>query len=87
METMKREQIAEKIIEMAHELVPELESVELTEDSRINTDVNIDSFSMILLVTKVESFFDVHIPEEDWDKIQTVRQLTDKVEEGMKNRG
>ena len=87
MESMTRQQITDKIISMAHELVPDLQDKELTEDSRINTDVNIDSMSMILLVTKVESAFDVNIPEEEWDKIVTVRQLVDKVEEGMRNRG
>lgn len=87
METMTREQIVAKIIDMAHELVPDLEHVELHEDSNINTDANVDSMSMILLVTKVESAFQVTIPEEDWDKIQTVSQLADKIEEGMKNLG
>ncbi len=87
MEAMTRQQIVSKIIDMAHELVPDLEEIDLTENSNINTDTNIDSMSMILLVTKVESAFDVTIPEEDWDKIVTVGQLADKVEEGMKNRG
>lgn len=87
METMTREQIVSNIIDMAHALVPDLENVELTEDSSINTDANVDSMSMILLVTKIESAFEIDIPEEEWDKIQTVRQLADKVEEGRKNRG
>lgn len=87
METMTREQIVSKIIDMAHAFVPDLENVELTEDSSINTDANVDSMSMILLVTKIESAFEIDIPEEEWDKIQTVRQLADKVEEGRKNRG
>jgi len=84
---MTRQQIVSRIIDMAHELVPDLENVELNEDSNINTDANVDSMSMILLVTKIESAFQINIPEEDWDKIQTVRQLADKVEEGLKNRG
>ena len=87
MEAITREQIVSRIIDMAHELVPDLENAELCEDSNINTDANVDSMSMILLVTKVESAFQVTIPEEDWDKIQTVRQLADKNEEGLKNRG
>ena len=87
MEAITREQIVSRIIDMAHELVPDLENAELCEDSNINTDANVDSMSMILLVTKVESAFQVTIPEEDWDKIQTVRQLADKTEEGLKNRG
>ena len=87
MEAITREQIVSRIIDMAHELVPDLENAELCEDSNINTDTNVDSMSMILLVTKVESAFQVTIPEEDWDKIQTVRQLADKIEEGLKNRG
>lgn len=87
MEAITREQIVSRIIDMAHELVPDLENAELCEDSNINTDANVDSMSMILLVTKVESAFQVTIPEEDWDKIQTVRQLADKIEEGLKNRG
>lgn len=87
MAEVTRKEIVDKIISMANELVPELENVELKEDSRINMDANIDSMSMILLVTKVEAAFGVNIPEEDWDKIMTVGQLADKIEEGLKNNG
>lgn len=87
MEGITREAIVSKVIDMAHQLVPDLEDVELTEDSNINTDANVDSMSMILLVTKVESAFGVTIPEEEWDKIATVRQLVDKIEEGLKKNG
>ena len=39
--------------------------------------------SLILVITKVESAFDVNIPSEDWGKINTLGELVDAVMERL----
>ena len=80
MERPTREEILAKTIKLIHDFVPELQDTELTEESTINTDAAMDSMSMILVITKVESTFDISIPSEEWDKINTLGDLIDAVE-------
>ena len=80
MAALTRQEITDKIIRLIHNFVPELQDAELDESSRINTDASLDSLSLILLITKVESTFDVNIPEKEWDTINTLGELVDKVE-------
>ena len=80
MKKYTRDELREKTIRLIHNFVPELQDAELTEDSVINTDAAIDSLSMIMLITKVESSFDVRIPKKEWYTINTLGELLDKVE-------
>lgn len=75
-----REEITRKVIELIHMYVPELEHAELSEESKINTDASVDSMSLILVITKAESTFDVKIPKEQWDVITTLGELVDAIE-------
>ena len=50
---LTRDEIKEKVIKLIHNFIPELQDAELEEDSIINTDTNIDSLSLIMLITKV----------------------------------
>lgn len=79
-----REEIKATTIKLIHNFIPELQDAELTEDSVINTDTNIDSLSLIMLITKVESTFDIRIPRKQWTSINTLGELLDKVEELQK---
>lgn len=79
-----RDEMCSKTVKLIHDFIPELQDAELTEDSVINTDTNIDSLSLIMLITKVESTFDVRIPRKEWNKISTLGELLDKVEDQMK---
>ena len=78
-----RSEITETCIKMIHSYVPELKDAELTEESTVNTDAALDSMSMILVITKLESAFDVIIPEDEWEHIETLGQLVDKIEENL----
>ena len=79
-----RDEMREKTIKLIHDFIPELQNAELDESSTINTDTNIDSLSLIMLITKVESTFDVRIPRKEWNKINTLGELLDKVEQYSK---
>lgn len=75
-----REEITKKVIDLIHMYVPELENAELSEESKINTDAAVDSMSLILVITKAESTFNVKIPKDDWDTITTLGELVDALE-------
>lgn len=75
-----REEAREKTIKLIHDFIPELQDAELTESSIINTDTNIDSLSLIMLITKVESTFEIRIPRKEWTSINTLGELLDKIE-------
>ena len=77
---LTREEIKEKTIKLIHNFIPELQDAELTEESIINTDTNIDSLSLIMLITKVESTFNIRIPRKEWTSITTLGELLDKIE-------
>ncbi|MBQ6364759.1 MAG: hypothetical protein IKF45_07100 [Lachnospiraceae bacterium] len=85
MERPTREEILTRTVKLIHDFVPELQDAELTEESTINTDAAMDSMSMILVITKVESTFDISIPSSDWDKINTLGDLIDAVERAYEN--
>ena len=81
----ERKEILEKVIRLIHTYVPELENAELTEESTINTDAAMDSMSMILVITKIESLFEISIPHKEWDQIMTLGDLVDTVEQHFPN--
>ena len=80
MKKYTRDELKAIIIKLIHDFIPELQDAELDEDSVINTDTNIDSLSLIMLITKVESTFEIRIPRKQWTTINTLGELLDKVE-------
>ena len=74
---MTRQEILEKTKKVVYDCMPELEGVELSEDSVINTDMGMDSMNFILVVCKLEALFDVKIPERQWNKLSTLGEVVD----------
>lgn len=76
---MTREEIKEKTIGIIRASVPDLDGVEINEDSNINTDASVDSMSFIYLMTQIESAFDIKIPQKKWSKLSTFSALVDEI--------
>ena len=81
---MTREEIMEKTVKIIYDCVPELEGVELKEDTVVNTDMGMDSMNFILVICKLEAEFDVRIPNRQWNKLSTLGQVIDAVEKYKK---
>ena len=79
-----REQILEKTKKVIYDCVPELAGVELKEDSVVNTDMGMDSMNFILVICKLESEFDVRIPNRQWNKLSTLGEVIDAIEKYKK---
>ncbi len=74
-----REEVLAKTKKIIMDNVPEMIKGELTEDTVLNNETAIDSMGFILVVTKLEGMFDVHIPDERWAKMITLRDIVDTV--------
>ncbi len=76
---MTREEIKEKTLAIIRASVPDLDGVEINEDSNINTDASVDSMSFIYLMTQIESAFGIKIPQKRWGKLSTFSALVDEI--------
>ena len=76
---MTREDVIEKIKTIVADCFPDLEGLELKEDTVINTDTGIDSMGFVLIICKLEAAFNVRIPERQWKKLATVSDVADAI--------
>jgi len=72
---------AKKIIEVIRERLMVSEKTEINEDTRLIEDLGADSLDLVDLVMALEEEFDIEIPDEDAEKIFTVREVIDYVQE------
>lgn len=54
---------------------------EITLETSIKDDLNADSFELIQIGMDVEDEFEVEIPDDAWDTIDTVSDLVDYIKE------
>ena len=77
---MERQEIRENIIKIITENLEEFKEGEIDESTVINTDAALDSMRFIYVMTKIEFFFNIEIPQRKWEKLQTLKVLVDVVE-------
>lgn len=58
---------------------------EITEDASFVEDLGADSLDMVELVMAFEEAFDIEIPDEDAEKIQTVKDAVEYLSDKMKS--
>lgn len=78
---MTRKEIMDKIVTILKENLDEWEDEDITEDSILNTDTGLDSMRFIYVMTKIESTFNIKIPERKWSKLVTMKDVIDAIEE------
>ncbi|MBR3296793.1 MAG: hypothetical protein IKI65_03020 [Firmicutes bacterium] len=81
---MTRQELFDRTVKIIHDCVPELEGVELKEDSVVNTDMGMDSMNFILVICKLEAEFGVRIPNKLWPKLSTLGEVLDAIEKYKK---
>ena len=57
----------------------------MVSDAKFDADLNADSLDVVELVMAFEEAFDIEIPDEDAEKIQTVQQAVDYIAATAKN--
>ena len=83
---MTRQEILEKTKKVIYDCVPELEGMEIDENSVVNTDMGMDSMNFILVICKLEAMFDVKIPDRQWNKLSTLGEVVDAFEKRLKKK-
>ena len=75
---MNRQEILEKVVELVNDTL-DIEDVELNEDTNLK-DLGADSFDLLELVTALEDEFELTMDDGDVEKIATVGQVVDALE-------
>ncbi len=81
---MNRNEIIDKIRGVIFDCFPEMEGVEIREDTVINTDTGIDSMGFVLIICKLEAMFGIKIPERQWKRLATLGDVADAIESRLK---
>ena len=77
------EEIEEKVIEIVAEQMG-VDKSEITRETSFVNDLNADSLDTVELVMEFEDEFEMSIPDEQAEKIQTVGQAIDYIKEHAK---
>ena len=75
---MNRQEILEKVVELVNDTL-DVDNVELSEDTNLK-DLGADSFDLLELVTALEDEFELTMDDDDVEKIATVAQVVDAIE-------
>ena len=76
---MSKTEISDKVLTiLAKELKRDVGSI--SPDNTLTEDLGLNSLDAIELVFKFEGEFDMSIPDEDMEKLKTVRDIIDYVE-------
>ncbi|WP_321972088.1 acyl carrier protein [Paratractidigestivibacter sp.] len=76
---MDRSQILSKVIDIVNDTLDIEDSVELDESTNLK-DLGADSFDLLELVTALEDEFELTMDDEAVEKIATIGQVVDAIE-------
>ena len=75
---MAEDDVLDQIVEIITEQLG-VKSEQVTKEARFVDDLGADSLDTVELVMKLEEDFDIEIPDEDAEKIQTVQDAVEYI--------
>lgn len=81
---MTAEEIKQTLVQRLKSIAPDTEPAQLQPDDNIRQTLGIDSFDYLQFIVAIDEQFGIETPEEDYGKIQTLRELTEYVAARMK---
>ncbi|MBI4567632.1 MAG: acyl carrier protein [Planctomycetes bacterium] len=75
---MERNEVRDKVVQIIHDQLG-VEREKITEDAKFMEDLKADSLDIVELVMEFEDQFDISIPDDEAQKIQTVGQAVDYI--------
>ncbi len=85
MVVVTNEEIKDKIIKIVSEQMG-VEKTEITMETSFVNDLNADSLDTVELVMEFEDEFELSIPDEEAEKIQTVGQAVEHIAKAQKDK-
>jgi acyl carrier protein len=82
---MEREKIKAKVFDIVEEVMC-VDKTDINEEANINIDLGADSLDAVEMIMKCESSFNIYVPDTDAEKVSTVGNLIDLVEEMLVNK-
>ncbi len=76
---MERNEIMSKIIELAADKLS-ADAAVIKEETSFTEDLNADSLDVVDFVMELEGEFDIEIPDEDVEKIKTVKDAVNYID-------
>ena len=77
---MSKQDIKNKVIDILKTNVEKFKEIELDENTKINTQKELDSMTFIYLMCKLEEEFHIEIPEKKWVNFKTLGDVIDEIE-------
>lgn len=81
---MTQEEIKQALVQRLKGIAPDTEPEQLQPDDNIRQTLGIDSFDYLQFIVALDEQFGIETPEEDYGKIQTLRELIDYVSARVK---
>ncbi|MBC5774646.1 acyl carrier protein [Pontibacter sp. KCTC 32443] len=81
---MTQEEIKQALLLRLKSIAPDTEPAQLQPDDNIRLTLGIDSFDYLQFIVALDDQFGIDTPEEDYSKIQTLKELTEYVEAKVK---
>ena len=78
-------EVAEKVTKIIVEQL-QVDEAEVTPGASFQEDLGADSLDVVELVMQFEEAFDIQIPDEDAEKIKTVKDAVDYIEKNQKGK-
>ena len=79
-----QEQVAEKVIAIVSEQLS-VDKAEISKETSFVNDLGADSLDTVELVMELEDEFDMNIPDEEAEKLQTVGSAIDYIVKNVDN--
>lgn len=80
---MSKEEIREKVVAIVSEQMGQDNTAEITMETSFVHDLNADSLDTVELVMKFEDEFELSIPDEEAEKIQTVGAAVEHIHKAL----
>jgi acyl carrier protein len=73
---MSEQEIQQALVLRLKNIAPDTEPAQLRPDDNIRQALGIDSFDYLQFIVALDEQFGIQTPEEDYGKIQTLKELT-----------
>lgn len=78
-----RRKIEEEVISIIEENTQKISEIAL--HMRIREDLEFDSFDQLMILSGLEEFYRITIPQQDFSELSTIADIVTKLEDYLKN--